>query len=177
MTVYAHWSKAVSSTTNSVSPTTYIYDGTAKSPAETVKDGSTTLVRGTDYTISYSNNTNVGTATATITGKNVYNATTKSYYTGTATVNYYINNATLTFDKGSCASTSGTTTLYTYKGATKVYTGIRETTTTGTIPTASKSGYTFQGWYTASSGGSKVLNANGTFSGTAVTNYTNANSW
>ena len=177
VTVYAHWSKAASSLTNSVSPTTYIYDGTAKSPTETVKDGSTTLTSGTDYTVAFSNNTNVGTATATITGKNVYNTTTKAYYTGPTTLTYYINNAILTFDKGSCTSTSGTTTLYTYKGATKVYTGIRETTTTGTIPTASKSGYTFQGWYTASSGGSKVLNANGTFTGTAVTNYTNANSW
>ena len=176
VTVYAHWSKAVSATTNSVSPTSYIYDGTAKTPTPTVKDGSTTLTNNTDYSVAYTNNTNVGTATATITGKNVYNATTKAYYTGTATVNFAINNAKLTFDKGSCDTTSGTTTLYTKKGATGVYTGVQNTTA-GTIPTASKTGYKFDGWYTASTGGSKVLNANGSFTGTAVTNYTNTNSW
>ncbi len=175
-TVYAHWSKAVSATTNSVSPTSYIYDATAKSPTPTVKDGSTTLTSGTDYTISYTNNTNVGTATATITGKNVYNATTKAYYTGTATVNFAINNAKLTFDKGSCDTTSGTTTLYTKKGATGVYTGVQNTTA-GTIPTASKTGYKFDGWYTASTGGSKVLNANRSFTGTAVTGYVTTNAW
>ena len=176
VTVYAHWSKAVTATTNSISPTSYIYDGTAKTPTPTVKDGSITLTSGTDYTISYTNNTNVGTATATITGKNVYNTTTKSYYTGSTTINFAINNAKLTFNKGTCDSTSGTTTLYTKKGATGVYTGIQNTTA-GTIPTASKTGYTFDGWYTANSGGSKVLNANGSFTGTAVTNYTTASAW
>ena len=38
----------------------------------TVKNGSTTLVNGTDYSVSYSNNTNIGTATVTITGKGTY---------------------------------------------------------------------------------------------------------
>jgi len=176
VTVYAHWSKAVTATTNSISPTSYIYDGTAKTPTPTVKDGSTTLTNNTDYSVSYTNNTNVGTATATITGKNVYNSTTKAYYTGTTTINFAINNAKLTFNKGTCDSTSGTTTLYTKKGDTKVYTGIQNTTA-GTIPTASKTGYTFQGWYNASSNGTKVLNANGSFTGTGVTNYTNSTSW
>ncbi|MBQ6476826.1 MAG: InlB B-repeat-containing protein [Bacilli bacterium] len=45
------------------------------------------------------------------------------------------------------------------------------------VPTASKTGYIFNGWYTASSGGTKVLNANGTFTGTAVSGYTSANAW
>ena len=58
----------------------FVYDGTAKTPTVTVKDGSTTLTSGTDYTVSYASNTNVGTATATITGANVYNSTTKAYY-------------------------------------------------------------------------------------------------
>ena len=90
---------------------------------------------------------------------------------------YRITNARLTFDKGNCDSVVGSSTLYTRKGATAVYTGLMETTTTGTIPTATKNGYTFNGWYTASSGGTKILNANGSFTGSAVTNYTNANSW
>ena len=175
-TLYAHWSKPVSELTNSIDPTSYIYDGTAKTPTETVKDGSTTLVKNTDYTITFTNNTNVGTAVATITGKTAYNATTKAYYTGTTTINYAINNAKLTFNKGTCTSVSGTATLYTKKGATGVYTGIQNTTA-GTIPTATKTGYTFNGWYTASSDGSQVLNADGSFTGTAVSGYTTASAW
>ena len=48
------------------------YTGSATTPAVTVKDGSKTLVKDTDYTVSYSNNINVGTATVTITGKGNY---------------------------------------------------------------------------------------------------------
>lgn len=53
----------------------YVYDGTAKSPSVTVKYGSKTLAKNTDYTVSYSNNINVGTATATVTGKGNYEGT------------------------------------------------------------------------------------------------------
>lgn len=53
----------------------YTYTGSAIKPAVTVKHGSKTLKAGTDYTISYKNNTNVGTATITITGKGNYTAT------------------------------------------------------------------------------------------------------
>ncbi len=51
-----------------------IYDGTAKEPAVTVTydNGATVLAQGTDYTIEYSNNTKVGTASVTITGKGSY---------------------------------------------------------------------------------------------------------
>ena len=50
----------------------YEYTGSAIAPVPTVKIGSTTLASGTDYTVSYKNNTNVGTATVTITGKGNY---------------------------------------------------------------------------------------------------------
>ena len=173
-TLYAHWEKAVSSLTNTLGTTTYIYDGTAKTPTPTAKDGTTTLTRNTDYTVSYSNNTSVGTATATFTGSNVYNATTKAFYTGTTNVSYYINNATLTFDKN--GGTSGGGTVYTKTGATGVYTGIRSTTA-GSIPSVARTGYSLTGWYTTASGGTKVLNANGTFTGTAVSGYTSASAW
>ncbi len=59
------------------------YNGSAQTPAVTVKDGAATLVSGTDYTVAYSNNTNAGTATVTITGK--------GNYTGTNTANFTIN--------------------------------------------------------------------------------------
>lgn len=45
-----------------------------------MKDGTKTLTNGTDYTISYSNNENIGTATVTVTGKGNYsNKATKNF--------------------------------------------------------------------------------------------------
>ena len=52
------------------------YTGFEIKPSVTVKDGATTLSEDTDYTVSYSNNTDVGTATVTITGKGNYKGTT-----------------------------------------------------------------------------------------------------
>lgn len=53
------------------------YDGTAQTPTATLKvdNGTTTLVPETDYTITYSNNINAGTATATISPKEGSNYT------------------------------------------------------------------------------------------------------
>ena len=65
-----------------VSPSSYTYDGTAKKPSVTVKDGST-QVPSSEYSVSYSNNTNVGTATVTITdndGGNYIVSGTASFY-------------------------------------------------------------------------------------------------
>ena len=56
-------------------PTEFVYDGTEKKPAVTVKDGDAVLVEGTDYTLAYANNVNAGTATVTATGKGNYNCT------------------------------------------------------------------------------------------------------
>ena len=39
-----------------------MYTGSAITPGATIKDGGTTLTEGTDYTLTYSNNVNVGTA-------------------------------------------------------------------------------------------------------------------
>ncbi len=69
----------------------YLYDGTAKKPSAYVYYGSTRLVKNTDFTISYKNNVNAGTATATITGKG-------NYY-GTKSVNFVISNTTKDFTK------------------------------------------------------------------------------
>ena len=48
------------------------YDGRAKTPGVTVTLAGVTLKAGTDYTVSYANNVNPGTATATVTGKGSY---------------------------------------------------------------------------------------------------------
>ena len=69
--------------------TPYTYDGTAKEPHPTVTDGSKTLTEGTDYTLSWSNNTNAGTATVTVTGMG-------GYYSGTQNKNFTINPIALT---------------------------------------------------------------------------------
>ena len=58
------------------------YTGTAVTPEITVTDGIKVLHEGTDYTVTYANNVNEGTATATITGI--------GNYSGTATTNFQI---------------------------------------------------------------------------------------
>ena len=58
------------------------YTGEAIEPTIVVKDGETTLVENTDYTVTYSNNVNTGTATVTVTGM--------GNYSGTATANFTI---------------------------------------------------------------------------------------
>ena len=52
--------------------TAFTYDGKAKQPAVTAKDGSTVLTEGTDYTVAYTDNVNAGTAKVTVTGKGNY---------------------------------------------------------------------------------------------------------
>ena len=54
---------------------TVAYTGKAITPAVTVKLDGKTLKKGTDYTVTYKNNTKVGTATVTITGKGDYSGT------------------------------------------------------------------------------------------------------
>lgn len=46
-----------------------------------VKDGDKTLVRDTDYTVSYQNNTNIGNATVTLQGKGSYTGTASTSFT------------------------------------------------------------------------------------------------
>lgn len=45
-----------------------VYTGKEIKPAVTIKDGSKTLTEGTDFTVTYSNNTKVGTADVTVRG-------------------------------------------------------------------------------------------------------------
>ncbi len=51
---------------------TFTYTGLAHTPDVTAKDGTTTLVKDKDYTVTYAGNTNAGTATVTVTGKGNY---------------------------------------------------------------------------------------------------------
>ena len=66
------------------------YTGEKLEPTVTVKDGNTTLIPGTDYTVTYSNNLNAGTATVTVTAKE------GSGYEGEATATFTIAKADIT---------------------------------------------------------------------------------
>ena len=71
---------SISKASVTLSTSTYAYDGKAKKPGVTVKLNGKTLKNGTDYTVSYSNNTKVGTAKVTITGKGNYTGTISKTY-------------------------------------------------------------------------------------------------
>ena len=77
------------------------YTGSAITPEITVTDGEKTLTLGTDYEVTYSDNTNAGTAKATITGKGNYG--------GTIVKTFAINKATPTV-------TAPTANTLTYNG-------------------------------------------------------------
>jgi len=79
---------------------TTIFDGSNKTPTLTVKEGSSTLVANTDYTVSFSNNRNVGTATVTVTGK--------GHYAGTKTTTFAITPKALADGMLTLSSTSFT---------------------------------------------------------------------
>ncbi len=90
-----------------LSQNTYVYDGRKKEPDVTVSLDGKTLVRGTDYTVSYSDNLEVGTASVVVTGK--------GDYTGSRTLNF-----TITKEKDlSAATVTLSETSYTYDGKKK----------------------------------------------------------
>ena len=65
--------------------TAYVYNGSPKRPQITVTDQGRSLTAGTDYAVSYQNDTNAGTASAIVTGR--------GNYTGTLSVPYTIEKA------------------------------------------------------------------------------------
>ncbi|MBQ9785920.1 MAG: InlB B-repeat-containing protein, partial [Clostridia bacterium] len=77
-------------TINTLANSTYTGSAITKTITitDSVPNASTTLTNGTHYTVEYSNNINVGTATVTITGK--------GNYTGVKIATFSITNATIT---------------------------------------------------------------------------------
>ncbi len=129
------------------------YTGKARTQSPVVKVGTATLVSGTNYTVSYKNNINAGTATVTITGK--------GDYTGTRSVTFKINKAaqsitvkssassvpvgktaavTITGNKGTKSYKSSNTAVATVSSA-GVVTGKKVGTVTITAASASTSNY------------------------------------
>lgn len=72
--------KSITKTTISLSKTSYIYSGSAFKPTVAVKLGTTTLKAGVDYTVSYSNNVEPGTATVTVSGRGNYAGSVKTQF-------------------------------------------------------------------------------------------------
>lgn len=70
--VYGKKAKDIKNLKVELSGTSYVYNGSAKKPSVKITDGSYTLKNGTDYTVSYSKNTNAGTAVVQIIGKGSY---------------------------------------------------------------------------------------------------------
>ena len=133
--------KNISSTTITLNPTTYVYDGNAKTPTVTVKDGSTTLTKDTHYTVSYSNNTNVGTATVTITGKGNYTGSVNKTFTITkANSSISLTAKTATYTGSAIAANTATVTGTTGAVTYTYYTNSTCTTQTPTSTGASSTG-------------------------------------
>ncbi len=72
---------SISPASVSLSVKSYVYDGLAKKPDVTVKLGSMMLKKGTDYTVSYSSNKNVGDGKVTVIGKGTYNGSVIKTFT------------------------------------------------------------------------------------------------
>lgn len=90
---YTIKSRTLSSSTSSINNIADVtYSGSAKKPSVTVKYGSTT-VASSNYTVKYSNNTNAGTATVTVTGVRNYTGSISKTFkinklTGTVSTKY-----------------------------------------------------------------------------------------
>lgn len=93
-------------TGKAIKPTVKIYDEIVDMSGNHIK---TYLVKGTDYTVSYKNNTKIGTATVTINGKGKYN--------GTKTVEFKIVPKKVTL-KGSVSDNEAALSWKKVKGAT-----------------------------------------------------------
>ncbi len=92
-TLYAVWERniiPINTATVTFSETEYTYDGTEHTPSVNVVVEDKVLILGTEYTVSYTENKNAGTATVTITGVGAY--------TDTVTKTFEIKKKELTLD-------------------------------------------------------------------------------
>ena len=145
-TLYAQWKVNSYTVTISRNNTSY---GTVSSSSISIPYGTTYSTSG--GTLTFSNGT---TVTASVTNETGYNTTVSSWSSTsgtiiaatTITVNFArsAKTFTITFNANGGGTPSQTSKTVTYDG------------TYGTLPTISRSGYTFEGWYTATSGGTKI---------------------
>ncbi len=114
-TLYAHWieeevpKRDIRNADITLSQEKYTYDGSAKKPSVTVKLNGVTLKENTDYTVAYSDNTKVGAAKVTVTGKGSYTGSAQKTFTIQEALKTSIAKATVTLSPES----------YAYDGAAK----------------------------------------------------------
>ena len=122
---------SIAGATVTCSPASYEYTGSAITPGTvTVTLDGATLRAGSDYSVSYKNNVNVGTATVTVTGRGAYR--------GTATGTFAITKAKVT------APVAASGLIFTGSAQTGVPAG---------------TGYTLSGTYSATNAGSYTATA------------------
>jgi hypothetical protein len=151
--------KAISGCTISFAETA-TYTSAAIEPEITVKDGTTTLTKGTDYTVAYKNNVNAGTATVTITGT--------GKYTGTVNKSFTITQPTTSLE---AAAVTLETTTYTYDGKAKE--PAVKSVVVGT--TTLKSGTDYKATYANNTNvgtATVTITGAGNYTGTAMTTFT-----
>ena len=73
--------KSIKSSSIELETLSYTYDGTEKKPRATIMDGNIVLTENQDYTITYKNNINKGTATVIVTGIGNYTGTVNENFT------------------------------------------------------------------------------------------------
>lgn len=106
-------------------PPFFIYDGKAKIPTVTIKNGSSLLTRNASYSLQINNNKNFGLACIKIVGKGNYTGTTEvTFPIGPADVKLKTSssaNSSITFSWTAIANCDGYY-LYKYNSAKKTYT-------------------------------------------------------
>ena len=141
----------------------YIYNGQAIEPKVTVKDGETDVT--TSFDISYSNNTDAGQATVTVTAK-----VGQTAYSGSASKSFTIAPQELTITTGSASKSYDGTPLTceetTIQGLVEGETATVTATGSQTEIGSSKNGYTIE-WGTAKSTNYLIVEALGTLEVTA----------
>ena len=116
--------KTASKLTANLEYTETIYDGLEHKPKVIIKDGTNTLIEGTDYDVSYKNNKNTGEATVVIVYKGNYSGTIEKKFTIKAkevivpTSNNYCN--TLTYNGTSQTLTKTAGEGYTFSNNTGI---------------------------------------------------------
>ena len=137
--------------TASIPSASYTYTGSAIKPSVTVKDTKGTKLTTSDYTVTYKNNTKVGTATITITGKGNYQGTiTKTFVIKPKAGTLTLTAGTASFKASWTKDTAATGYQITYSKSKTFASGVtnynvsKNTTVSANFSSKPKSGET---WY------------------------------
>ncbi len=134
VTLYAVWIGDLEDAEIQLAKSSVVYTGKAQTPAVTVEYNDRTLVKGTDYTVAYSNNTKAGRATVTVTGMGRFTGKVSTTFTITKRPQ------SLTLTTGASRLSVGTSTTVKGSGAkeTTRYTYKSSNTSVATVTSAGK---------------------------------------